>query len=303
MAKSSHNKKKAKKGGGFGRLLRILIILIALGVFCYSAYQLYTIFHGYHAAGKEYDELAESFTEAAGDGAGAAGEESGSSAEEAAALLPDGELTEDADPPFAVDFESLKKINPDVVGWIYMEALPSINYPVLRGSDNDYYLHHTFKGEDLFAGSIFMEYRNSADFSDPSTIIYGHNMKNQSMFGLLKKLREQETYDSAPYFWLLTPEGDYRYHIYSVYQTPFDSDTYTFFFEGGEEFLAWEEKMKGQSEVENDVALSGRDHTVVLSTCTSDSSVRCVALGKCVSSVRPPEPHVDPALFEETEKE
>jgi len=307
MSGNTHNKKKAKKGGGTGRLLRILVVLIALAVFCYSAYQLFVILRGYHAAGKEYDELAEAFTEAAdapgsGDGTSEGETSEGTAEKETGVLLPDEELTEDAAPPLKVDFESLQKINPDVIGWLYVDALPKISYPILRGEDNDYYLHHTFRHEELFSGSIFMEYRNSADFSDPNTIIYGHNMKDQSMFGRLKKLREQKTYDEAPYFWILTPDGNYRYHIYAAYETPLDSDTYTFFYSGGDGLLSWEEKMQGQSEVKNDVPLSGSDHTVVLSTCTGNSEVRCVVLGKCVSSQRPPEPHVDPELFEAFQK-
>ena len=90
-------------------------------------------------------------------------------------------------PPLQVDFASLEAINPDIVGWIYIEAL-DISYPVVHGEDNDFYLHRTFEKKDNFAGSIFVEYRNSGDFSDPNTIVYGHNMKNQSMFGKLKLL-------------------------------------------------------------------------------------------------------------------
>ena len=282
---SRHSSKK-KKSSNIAKAVRILILITAFAVFFYALYQILTIRSGYQGAVDEYTALQESFT-AAYDGSSQAS--SGSEAD-LPVLTPEEEnwLIEDADPPLSVDFASLQAINPEIVGWIYIDARPTISYPILRGSDNAYYLHHTFRGEDNFSGSIFMEYTNSADFSDPNTIVYGHNMKNQSMFGLLKYLRDQSVYDSAPYFWILTPEGNYRYHIYAAFETPYDSDAYTLFYGRGDDFLAWEEKMQKNSEVVNDVALAVSDHTVLLSTCTSDSNIRCVVLGKCVSSARPP---------------
>ena len=80
-----------------------------------------------------------------------------------------------------VDFESLQKVNEDIIGWIRVSAL-GISYPIAQSTDNDYYLHRTFERVDNFAGCIFMEYQNHSDFSDKNTIIYGHNMKNGSCF-------------------------------------------------------------------------------------------------------------------------
>ena len=151
--------------------------------------------------------------------------------------------------------------------------------------------------EDLFAGAIFMDYRNTGDFSDPVTIVYGHNMKDQSMFGTLKQLRSPEVFDSAPYFWILMPQADYRYHIIAAFETRYDSEVYTLFSGSGDRFLEWEEKMTALSEVKDEVPLGGNDQAVVLSTCAGDNETRFVVIGKCVSSVRPPAPHVDPALF------
>lgn len=196
-------------------------------------------------------------------------------------------LIEDAKPPLKVDWKQLKAINPDIVGWLYVDAQPNISYPILRGDDNDEYLHTTFRKQYLYAGSIFEETNNNGDFADPNTIVYGHNMKDGSMFGTLKNMNDQEKYDKDPYFWILTPDGNYRYHIYSIFTTGVDSDTYTLYSQNGPEFLQWEEKMQNQSDVKNTVKLSKSDKTVILSTCTSDSSKRCVVIGKCVSSKRP----------------
>lgn len=98
-------------------------------------------------------------------------------------------------------------------GWLYIEAL-DISYPVVQGPDNDTYLHTTYEGTSNFAGSIFLDYQNQDDFSDGNTIVYGHNMKNLSMFGKLKQMKEQEKYRDSVYFWMLTPESNDVYQIF-----------------------------------------------------------------------------------------
>jgi len=118
-----------------------------------------------------------------------------------------------------VDFDALWKVNPDVKGWIYLEAL-GITYPVVKGETNDDYLYTSVKGTANSGGSIFMDYRNSDDFLDPHTLIYGHNMKDGSMFGKLKKLYDQkfvDEWDAPLCFWIITPEGKYRFDIFSIH--------------------------------------------------------------------------------------
>lgn len=95
------------------------------------------------------------------------------------------------------------------------------------------------KYEDL-SETYFLDCENKGDFSDPSSIVYGHNMKNGSMFACLKKLKEQGTYDSAPYFWILTEQGSFRYHIFSVFDTLPTGPVYSLWEGGGENFLQWE---------------------------------------------------------------
>jgi sortase B len=282
-------KKKQKRKLSAGSILRTIILIAAIGVFVYSAWNLYKIYHGYHAANVEYAELADSFTSRPEE------EKKEDPGESTPAIAPQGEthkepdgtLIEDADPPVAVNWEELRAINPEIVGWIYVDAEPVINYPICQAKDDEYYLHMTFRRDYLFAGSIFEECMNASDFSDVNTIVYGHNMKNGSMFGMLKQLKNQEVYDSAPYFWILTPKGNYRYHIFAAFNTGAESDVYTLISAGGPESLEWEQKMQSRSEVQNSVPLSENDHCVILSTCTSDSSMRCVIIGKCVSSERP----------------
>ena len=266
-----------------------IILIIAIAVFCYAGFQLYKIFHTYKASNDEYDKIASSYTMPyEGSSSNGSTDNSTDSSEKGIKAEASGEEYEDADPPLSVDWEALKSINPDITGWIYIDALSSISYPVCKGTDNEYYLHKTFEKQDLFSGAIFEDYSNASDFSDPNTIIYGHNMKNQSMFGKLKFLKEQETFDKSHYMWILTPEGNYRYRIFAVFDTDYDSDVYTQFNGRGSIFPEWAEKMKGLSEVNaGDMTFNENDFVVTLSTCTSNDNVRCVVLAKCVSSDRP----------------
>lgn len=100
--------------------------------------------------------------------------------------------------PFVVDFKKLKEINPDVVGWIHIPGT-DISYVVVRAEDNDYYLHRNYNGEYSFAGTLFLDCLNSPQWDDFNTIIYGHNMKNDSMFGTLNKYKNYDYYAEHPY--------------------------------------------------------------------------------------------------------
>lgn len=114
-----------------------------------------------------------------------------------------------------VNLAGLQKKYPDVVGWIFFED-EKISYPVVQGEDNDEYLHKGLDGEYVKAGSIFMDYRASADYSDMHTLIYGHNMGNLSMFGRLRYYRNYEGYyDEHMYFQIFTESEILRYQIFS----------------------------------------------------------------------------------------
>ena len=89
-----------------------------------------------------------------------------------------GEPDAEPDGYLKIDFEGLQAVNPDVIAWIDIPGL-SISYPVVQGTDNAYYLHHLFTGEYNSSGSIFADWHNQQDFTDPNTIVYGHNMKKR----------------------------------------------------------------------------------------------------------------------------
>lgn len=115
-----------------------------------------------------------------------------------------------------IDFEKLQAINPEIVGWIYSDHLP-INYPILLGKDNDYYLNHLPDGTVNKLGSIFMDYRNQADFSDDTTVLYGHNMRDDSMFASLERYHTQEFFDAHPSIYIFIPGKVYRVDFFAGY--------------------------------------------------------------------------------------
>ena len=208
---------ESSKKKGFSNVLWTILLIIPILVIGVSSYKLYDIMMEYNAGVNEYSDIADTVVF-----------ERDAEKEEIDRL----QQVEEDQPktwvaPFAVDFEKLEGINKDVVGWIYIEAIPSISYPIVKGEDNSFYLHRTYKGEENFAGAIFEDYNNASDFSDQNTIIYGHNMKNGSMFGALKKFKEKETLNISKYFWLMTPEADYKYEIFSIHVADANGDVYT----------------------------------------------------------------------------
>lgn len=129
-------------------------------------------------------------------------------------------------PDIEVDFTALREKNPDMVGWLYVGSC-GISYPIVQGEDNDYYMHHTFEGNANASGAIIMDYRDDKYMKDWNTFIYGHNMKNGSMFGSLKKLLKDDTlYDQDPYIYVYLPGYIYRYKIFSYYKDKPDSKMY-----------------------------------------------------------------------------
>lgn len=183
--------------------------------------------------------------------------------------------------PISVDFEKLRERNPDVRGWIYIESI-DLSYPVMQGTDNEYYLKHTWDGEEVFSASIFMDYRNAPDFGDYNTILYGHNMKDGSMFHKIQYCMDGEYYARSPYIWILTPEGDFRYEIFSEYDTRYDSDTYTVFGTAGESLEKYIRKMQGQSLWKSGVELGGAEHILTLSTCNGADDLRRIVQARLV---------------------
>ena len=267
--------RKRKKKKKAGDIVLTVVLVIAIFVFCYAAFNLYHIYTEYKKGSDEYNKIADmAVMERDPDKEEQSDEAAG----------PDGpKLTA----PMQIDFASLKRVNEDVIGWIYIEALDGVSYPVVKGTDNSTYLHMTYEKNYNFAGTIFIDYENSADFNDCNTLVYGHNMKNGSMFGQLKEFSKDEaTYQKSRYFWIFTPEKSYRYEIISAYTTAVNSDTYTLFKGPGQEFQDYLNKITGYSEIKTTPGeMTISDRIVTLSTCTGNEATRYVVQGKRVDTL------------------
>ncbi len=249
----------------------IVALLLCLGVTIYCGSQLAGIFLEYKEGTDEYDELQQyvqgELPEASfGDNSSEEGE---------------GDAEEVREQRIA--FEELKALNEDVVGWIEIPDTV-ISYPLLQGEDDAQYLRHTFSGKKNTAGSIFIEAENKADLTDPHTIIYGHNMKNNSMFGSLKEYHSASYLVEHPMFYIDLEDGTHAYQIFSCYETNSDSDTYTIGFGSvnDDRYGQYLQIIKGRSEYDTGIEVAKGDRVVTLSTCAKSSAKRFVVHGKRV---------------------
>lgn len=190
-------------------------------------------------------------------------------------------LPEDAPPKIAIDWDGLERTNSDVIAWILVPAA-DISYPVVQGEDNEYYLHRGLNREYLYAGSVFMDAYNNASFYNYNTVIYGHNMRDGSMFAGLKDFTDEKTYKKCPYFWILTRNADYLYKICSIHEALSGSDTFALRFADYEEYKLWQDKMLSLSSPATGETLDYQDRIVTLSTCTENISMRMTVQGKLV---------------------
>lgn len=176
----------------------------------------------------------------------------------------------------SVDFDTLQSVNPDIRAWLYMSG-SSIHSPVLQAEDNSTYLYRLADGSSNAHGSLFIDCRNAGDFSDWNTLIYGHNMKDGSMFGGLKKYRKQAYYDAHPEMTLFTPEKTYRMEIFAAVTTDVSAAVYRVpaAREERDELVQWAQR---NSEIECDVSIGTEDRIVTLSTCTGGDDDRFVVL-------------------------
>lgn len=168
-----------------------------------------------------------------------------------------------------VDFEALLQENSDVVGWILIENT-NINYPIVQGRDNEYYVDHLVNGQKNAAGSIFMDFRNEADFTDKNTVIYGHNMKNKTMFAHINEYRTQQSYEKRTMGKLMTPNGNFQFQIIAGYVASLDDNAWQLDFEDEEEFQAWLESAVKKSFFDSGYEPDPNHRIITLSTCAYD---------------------------------
>lgn len=194
-------------------------------------------------------------------------------------------------PTLSIDFKELKNINESLACVLYVPAL-DMTYPVVYSKDNDDYLHKTFEGKYNFAGCIFYDYLSERGFKGYNTFIFGHNMKNGSMFGTLKKLNSEPGLAAEnPYFYIYTDGQVRKYEIFSFYQTISSSKTYDDIL-SEEDYDAYIDRALKNSNFTDyigDIDFGERPGIVTLSTCSgrSGGNERFVVHGALISTRNP----------------
>lgn len=242
--KKKHHRGRRKKKGG-SNIVSNIILVIAIVVFAVSAYKLYGIFSEYNKGDKEYQKIQD--------------------------LVINTEKKDDTkEEAFSVDFEKLLEMNSDVVGWIRFDEPSEINYPVVQGRDNEEYLKRTFEANTNKLGTLFVDVNNPGDFSGRNTFIYGHNMKNGSMFAQLLKYKNDSFYKEHPYFYIYTPDGKVRtYEIFSAGVVKDTSDSYIMDYADDAAFQTYIDYIKQQSAYPTSAEVTTASKIVSLSTCTN----------------------------------
>ena len=260
---------KTRKHAAFA-VIRIVLILLLFGIVAFSAYRIYAIVHEYAIGQDTYRSVADAFLITPSP-----------VPKNAAVPIPtpvpsDSELpSASPDPdddriagtaPIAVDFERLLQENGDCVGWIYCEDT-KINYPVMQSDDNAAYLHRLFDGSYNSSGSLFMDFRNDPNLTDLNTVIFGHSMKDHSMFATLRDFRNQTFYASHPHLYFLTPHGDFRLDPIACAVVSAFSDSYEFY-DTEEDLHAYLERIAAISLIQTDTDLASVRRIMTLSTCS-----------------------------------
>ena len=148
--------------------------------------------------------------------------------------------------PFTVDFDLLRTEGKDIVAWLYCEDTP-INYPIVQGEDNEFYVEHLPDGTHNGFGTLFLDFINEPDFSDFNSIIYGHNMLDDSMFGVVTEYNEQTYFEDHPLMYLMTPEQYYRMELVGGVILPINSWFYNLDYMNPEKREAFVRQLKEES--------------------------------------------------------
>ena len=254
---------------------RKVLMAVSLMVFLYCLFNIFKTLNTYETANNEYENLIQNYT-------------SNTSTE----IIPNNSLlnesivqesestetksTENVETTQeivntykTIDFDSLISLNSDTIGWITIPGTV-IDYPIVLSHDNNEYLNLTFLKEKNSSGTLFVDRRNSGDFSDYNTLLYGHNMKNGTMFSQLRNYKDENFYEEHKYIQIYTPYGANTYAIISCYATTKTSDAYKLNFANQEEYENWLEQESKLSKYKT-YDYNPNLNTITLSTCNGPS--------------------------------
>lgn len=269
---NNRNRKRApekKKWRRFGWLIPAVLLV----VFVFSFANFMREFLTYQQAKNEYKELGK-YIEVIPEGEEAP---SDAEAEESTAEAPEEDEKEQYQyPNLQIDYDGLMATNSEFVGVIYIPVL-NLTYPIAQSTGNDKYLHTTFEGTRNASGCIFLDCAASKDFSDSNSFIFGHNMKNGTMFGSLKQfLQKEELCDEDPYIYIYQKDQVLVYRIFAYYTIPVRDDVYDDFSgdDGYDAYVADAGKHSVyHSSKEEKIDWSSRPDLLTLSTCYATGHV------------------------------
>ncbi len=176
----------------------------------------------------------------------------------------------------SVEMETLTEEYPNVIGWIYFEN-EDISYPIMYSGDNTKYLNTSYDGEKARAGAIFLDGESTPDFSDPHSLIYGHNMRDMTMFGKLRFYKTDASYyDEHQYFQIFTKDGVYRYQIFAYEEVPDSHDVFWVYGKDPEGMWDMLQDIEGGSYRQTGIEATESDHVITLATCTSKEDRRLI---------------------------
>ncbi len=256
-------------------ILRILIVIFVL-LLVFSLYKLLQ----YRNESKKSEDLFKSYEEYVVQVTPQEGSEVQPSSDE----TPEGEtpVPTVTAAPLKVDFTAMRERNSDVATWIYCDAT-RLNYPVMQSEDNSYYLRRMPDGTSNMAGSLFLDCRSSGDLSDLNSVIYGHNMKNGTMFSTLEKYKTQGYYEQHPVMYIILPEAKYRIELIAgcivnsgdaIYVLPPSEENIT----------GVVNSIVQRSTFRSNVSAEEGDRFITLSTCSYEyDEARYVLIGRLVA--------------------
>lgn len=242
------------------------LTFLYLAIFLYSGFSLAKYLYTYYETSKSLEEVQTIY-------------------QSTLATLED-EAVETSSTPFTIrpQFKDLLTVNNNIVGWISTDGT-KLNNPILQAENNDFYLNHNFKDRESRAGSVFMDYRNDVQDINRNTILYGHAMKNSTMFGSLKNYLNQQYADEHPIIYLDTLYEGYDVEVFAAYETTIDFYYIETEFKGNDAFLKFLDEIQVRSAIEMNVEIGPEDNILTLSTC-KDSVMsddhRFVVQGKLV---------------------
>lgn len=251
------------------RTALICLCVVFLCVFAFSAYKIISTLQGYKEAEQTYTNIAQEHVTIIASPTPVPKDE----------VKGDG-IDPEVSPIGNVDFEGLRAKSSDYAAWIYCPDTV-INYPIVYTDNNFYYLDHIPVEQYNSAGTLFIDCKCAADFSDQNTLIYGHNMNDGSMFASLREYTSQEYYDAHPVIYISTPDFNYRLDLIAGFLTEPTSFAYANNFDEPEQFMAYIESIQSMSTFKSDVEVTEEDKVVSLSTCTYEiNDGRYVVVGK-----------------------